>query len=547
MDYHKYYKIEEDGNYSIHFMNKDKLTLPEIRKIFSSYGNVLHTHANREEGGFIFIKYKTLKETLCCLKDLHDGNKIKILPEKSKMNKTKKMDKRDLNQQQTARMGNSLKKISCFSHGENFSNRESSTCMRSSNENNKSDDFSENFVYNHKPNQNEIKDHEDQLDLAKFDRRSSRQTFKENEYSDATMDYEKYYRVTKEGAYSIHFPNRKGLTSEELNNLFSSYGNVLSIYTNNSGLVFVKYETQETVIKCLKDLQNSNVITILPQKDKIANETKTTDQKNDDQRQAGKGEDISRRMLNNDKQFNSNFTNNEKFSENRKKHVYNVETSDWNKFEDTDISSTASCISKQSCKSIETEIKQKNTDPWISNEKFSRQQDFMDKNDQEKKLMRKQLECKFYSSRNTETDTKMNRDVPVSTCDYKVTTLVSDTEVKRKEYIEKIKSDRSALLVLLSKAVTDFSEFEFIPMQELIVANIHISYGMYYILHLLQKYNPISATCVKITEKTWTRYCHVYFKTAQDAEAAEEEFDNFYLSSKKLIVLRKSRLMELCK
>lgn len=79
-------------------------------------------------------------------------------------------------------------------------------------------------------------------------------------------------------------------------------------------------------------------------------------------------------------------------------------------------------------------------------------------------------------------------------------------------------------------------------MQEVIVANIHTNYGVHYILHLFEKHGPISATLVKTIHKTDIRYCFVYFINTEDALAIEKEFDNFVLSGRNLIVLRKSQL-----
>ncbi|XP_012542609.1 uncharacterized protein LOC105840269 [Monomorium pharaonis] len=543
MDYDKYYKKDIDGNYNLHCKTISNLTDDQLKTIFSSYGRVLSFNVTKDENGFKFVKYKTLKETLNCLKGLEDSTEIKILPEKSKINR---VDKRDSSQQQAGRSGNSFKKASNDKplnsnsiHSKSLSNAESLTRIRISDENNESD-FSKNFMHGHKFNQSLTKDNE--LDSAKFDKKSSlpsRQTFMKNERSDTTVDYEKYYKITKDGTYSVHFVNKKGLSSEEIKDIFSCYGDVLSIRgreENDNGLKFITYATKEEVIRCLKGLQNSNVITILPQKDKLEqlSETKATDKKSSNQWQSTRTEDISQRT-NNDKQFNSNLSYNEKFSGNGEKLTHNAKTFDWDKFEDN-ISGT-DYVSRQNYKSNENINKHKNIDLFNEKYSFSRQKNPINEYDQERKTMRKKQESKFYPSRKTETDTEMNGDLTISTHDYKIPALISE-EIKPKE--SDTVSDGS-----LSNGTKNFSSrFNFIPMQELIVANIHMNYGIHYILHLFEKYSPISATLIKTNEKTNVRYCHVYFKTIQDADAVEEEFDNFNLSGKNLIVLRKSRLID---
>ncbi|XP_076161256.1 uncharacterized protein LOC143143647 [Ptiloglossa arizonensis] len=83
-----------------------------------------------------------------------------------------------------------------------------------------------------------------------------------------------------------------------------------------------------------------------------------------------------------------------------------------------------------------------------------------------------------------------------------------------------------------------------IPAQEIIVANVHPNLGIHYILHLLEKYNPISVSLMMTIPRTGIRYCHVYFKTFEEALAAEREFDTHNLSGNNLIVLRSQKLMK---
>ena len=72
--------------------------------------------------------------------------------------------------------------------------------------------------------------------------------------------------------------------------------------------------------------------------------------------------------------------------------------------------------------------------------------------------------------------------------------------------------------------------------EEVIVANIHENFSELYILYLLEKFEPISITKIKVIPKKHIRYCSVYFKSIEDAIAVEKLFDNFDLSGKRLIV-----------
>ncbi|XP_024893139.1 probable WRKY transcription factor protein 1 [Temnothorax curvispinosus] len=561
MDHDKYYKLDKGGTYTVHFYNKDRLDTPEIKEAFSSYGKVVDINFGKEDTLLTFVKLGSLKETIACLDGFKDSN-IEILPERSKI---RKRDNRDSSQQQAfQKTFNNDKKLN-----KNLPNaRENSPRKRTSNENNRSNNFTSNqkFMPNHGPNSN-VRGSES--DLSVFNEKSSlfskQQISKETNSSDTTIDYRKYYRLSKDDTYTIHFANRKGLEMDEIEKLCSPYGNIVSIYPGgeNNGLRFVKYKTQEEVIRCIKGLRDCNVISLLPQKDKIMTETKTTDQRSLNSWQttastemggtkptdqgslcpweAARTEDTSQRTFSTGKQFNSNSIHNERSPENGEKSNYNTKTSGLDKLKDTDYSSdTASRGSRQSYKFNENKTKYKKTSPQMSNEQysFSRQQNPMSNKAYDRVMREKQQETKLYPSTKTETDIKMDK-MRAGTHDHNIPALISDTETKLNE------SDTMHCHMLSGTARNALPELY----QEIIVANIHTNYGVHYILHLFEKYGPISATLVKTIPENDLRYCHVFFKTVQDAVAVEKEFDNFHLAGKNLIVLQRSRLVDgtICK
>lgn len=537
MDYEKYYKKDQEGFYHLHFLNKNRLNSSEIRNIFSSYGKVIRVNFSKDETGYTFVQYKSLQETVRCLDGLKDSSTIQLLPERSKINNfNKKSIKRDSSQQQESIKENSFRKVfsseeqlnSNSTYDKNLPNsRENLTRIRPSNEYNGFNNFSDIDSQNsmHKPNVNVMRSNE--LDLPILDRKSSlssrqqtsMETFTQN-FTDSTMDYEKYYRISKDN-YTVHFVNKKGLSSEQICELFSPYGDVSSIYAggDNNRLRFVSYRTVEEVMKCLKGLQNSNVISILPQKDKMG-ETKTADQRSLNQWQAARIEDTSQRTFSTGKQFDLNSIHNESSSENGKWLNHDTKTCDLDKCKDNNyFPNTASHSSRQNCKFNENEIRYP-----TNNERYDHV------------IREKQQRTKLYPSK-IETDTEIDKNVGISTYDYKIPALISDTETKS------IESDAMSDS-LLSNGIKNSSSKMKKPMQEIIVANIHTNYGIHYILHLFEKYHPISATLVNTIPENDIRYCQVYFKTVQDAVAVEEEFDNFNLYGKNLIVLRKSRLID---
>lgn len=544
MEYEKYYNKDFDGLYNLHFVNKDRLGVSEIKNIFSLYGKVLGVNFSKDEGGFVFIKYKSEEDTIRCLKALKDSSEIQILPERKKINMNKRMIKRDSNQQQESKMGNSFRKSfssdeklnSNFVYDKNLPNRENLIRIRTSTESNGSNNFSDTNYQNpmHKSNLHIMRGHE--LDLSVFNEKFSlplkqQQTSTEDNSSDSTIDYEKYYKISRDG-YTVHFVNKKKLSLEEINELFSLYGNILSVQSgggNNGGLRFVTYKTLEEVIKCLKGLQNSNVVTILRQKDKMG-ETKATDQRSSNYLHDARIEDTSQRTFN--KQFYSNSIPNESFPENGEKSIHYVRTCDLNKLKDNVyFSGIAPHNTRQGCKF--NEIRHANISPRMFNEKYSLKQNFMN-NEDYNQVREKQQKTKLYSSTKTEKDVEINRNMEID--NRKMPALISKIKVKSKE--SDVMSNNS-----LSNEIRNPSS-KIAPMQEIIVANIHVKYGIHYILHLFERHDPISATLVKTIPENDIRYCHVYFKTIQDAVAVEEEFDNFDLSGRNLIVLRKSRLID---
>lgn len=80
--------------------------------------------------------------------------------------------------------------------------------------------------------------------------------------------------------------------------------------------------------------------------------------------------------------------------------------------------------------------------------------------------------------------------------------------------------------------------------EEVIVANIHDEYGSAFILHLLDEYEPLAVTYIKVLPGTETRYCHVYFKSVTHSIEVETHFDGYELEGKELLVLRPCTLME---
>ncbi|XP_011879936.1 PREDICTED: uncharacterized protein LOC105568688 [Vollenhovia emeryi] len=501
MDFDKYFKVDKDGEYNLHFFNKDRLSALQIKEIFSAYGKVIQVNFCGKNGGLTFIKYKTLREAICCLKSCLQDNNIEMLPEKSKMgNCNERMDNGGSSQHQVARAEDSVQRTF---------RQSSSDAMRSN-----------------------------RSDSSEYNRKSSfpwQQTSTEVHSSEATIDCEKYYRQSRDGTYTVHFVNKNNLTDTEITEMFSAFGNVLSIHSggDTQKLKFVRYQMLEEIVECIKGIHSNGVINLLQQKDKRTN-TKVDNQRDMNQPQAARAENSSQSAsgtFGTDQRLNSSSV------QNGERPSYNPRLL-MNKMKDFDHhSDTASRSSRQGSKfSDGDESKRKNArhSPMSDENHSHSRQNSMDNG--YNRAMRDK-ETKFSRAIKSETDAKPDRGMRVRAHNYKVPALVSDTETMLSDC--DAMSDR-----FWSNGTRDASsKVVHIPLQEVIVANIHTSYGLHYILHLFEQHGPISGTLVRTIAEKDIRYCHVYFKTVQDAAAVEEEFDNFDLAGKNLIVLRKSHLI----
>ncbi|XP_011641305.1 uncharacterized protein LOC105429814 [Pogonomyrmex barbatus] len=539
MNFDLYYKLDNDGYYNLHFVNTQKLSTNEIRNIFSAFGRVVGINGTKDESGYKFVKYKTLRETEDCLRGLHHSA-IQLLPEKSKLHGlNKNIDKRDLNQSQTTRSNDQK----TFNNNKQFDsnsihnkNDKESLTSEDKRLNSSVGSNYQNFTYGHKSN---LIQHEQELDSTIPNDRpsSSRQTFMKNNASNTTIDYEKYYRIGKDGTFSVHFP-AKGLEIDQVKEMFSYYGKVLSVQPRgvNNGLMLVKYKTEEEVNRCIDGLWNSKMINILPQKDKINDERKKSDNLNP--WQEAKVDTSERHPSSINKEFNSNIHNKKSLGI-KEMPIYNhTKTSEENLWDNTDnFSDTGSRSSRQDYKS---DTNKHHTGSYMSSNKYS----FMKSNsihngiqNSECEIREEQQRIQPCSSKYTNTVINTSENAQINTND-KIPMLIADTEMKSKDL--DAMSDSSS-----SNGIRNFSsKISIIPMQEIIVANIPEEYGVHYILHLIEKYSPISATFVKTISESNIRYCRVYLKNIQDAISIEEEFDNFDLAGKSLIVLRKSRLID---
>ena len=321
------------------------------------------------------------------------------------------------------------------------------------------------------------------------------------------MDDEKYYHKKLDGSYVVHFPNNKGLSKSEIQEMFSGFGNVLSVDDRGQshGLCFVRYENCEDVLHCIRGLKDHRYIKILPHKTKI--KTMNTKLRSQNQNNNILKQDSSKDQSQNKQSKNDQWNYQADSNISKSLSAKSTNNSNGNGMDNEDFSDTSFSSSIQT----------------IDSEGGSRK----------RTLSLKQLRLKNLQR------AALNNSLPSDAC--------TNTSKKSKQISD---MDEIPALVCTNKNYgtnnTKFSKLSSVVVQaqEVIVANIHPSLSIHYLLHLFEKYNPIAVSLMMTIPKSGIRYCHVYYKTLEDAFATVEEFDKSLLRGKNLIVSTSQKLME---
>ncbi|KAK9293447.1 hypothetical protein QLX08_011614 [Tetragonisca angustula] len=324
------------------------------------------------------------------------------------------------------------------------------------------------------------------------------------------MEYEKYYNKRANG-YVVHFPNNKGLSLQEITQIFSAFGKIVSVNNRgkSNGLCFVKYETVEDAKKCIDGLRNNSSIKILPHKMKnniIDINTNIEASKNVDADAQDK------------KMFKQNIYKNNSEESNH----FSTYLSSTRQFQNTQTDNQSNCnLSESSSKDnfnddVDVDGKSKTNHhspiPILSFEQRIRLRN-----------LKKFASNTSISSVVTNNTSRELEDVP------------DETNIPALVHIDQKCGTRNINITPSVRIVSAY---------EVIVANIHSSLTIHYMLHLFEKFNPISISLMMRLPKTNILYCHVYFKTYEDAYATMKQFDMHNVYGKKLIVLTSSKLME---
>lgn len=314
------------------------------------------------------------------------------------------------------------------------------------------------------------------------------------------MNYHNYYTKIKQ-EYWIRFRTDKKINKTDMINIFSTYGTLTNasrlLTANKHGVRTAIYKTLKDALACIIGLQNEEHIKILINKTNLYEETKTT--RNDTVNKEGFANTSN--MLNANKiQEASNDDKDDKIECklecNEVSMMYNDKQNDKD-FKNNEGSSTSSKLlsaNKKSPKSLtKSSIRSIKTDTDYSDFSYASSLTFSEKSPSED---------------NEKIDTESHNII----------------NAERYTYPRSMKS-----LTKIDSHASSIIETKSVLAEDIIVANIPEEITIFTILDLCYQHNPIGISLMKTVHSTGIRYCHVYFRNAQDGFDFTLEFDKMFI------------------
>jgi hypothetical protein len=299
-------------------------------------------------------------------------------------------------------------------------------------------------------------------------------------------DNQLWAKDIRNGHYSVVFRNKYALTKTELIKIFSQFGKITRILArgDDTGFHFINYETFEEVQRAIHGLQNNNNIKLVPHRPKR--------------------KELSNQVNHyNDQNKNTNYSvSTTQFMKPKKKEV------DLFKYGNT-TSKTSQQITTFNSNNIKDLLQNKSI------------------------ICNHQINATNKSQKHSTIQSISTQDLFCSKIN-NAYSLTNSLNFKENDQIPKLITEANCKTIEKSKNI--------LIAEEIIVANIHQSYGSAYFLHLFQNFDPLAVSYIEIHNHI--RYCYIYFKTEQHAIQVENQFDNYNLSGKKLIILRSCTLIK---
>ncbi|XP_012281225.1 uncharacterized protein LOC105700161 [Orussus abietinus] len=354
------------------------------------------------------------------------------------------------------------------------------------------------------------------------------------------MSYDKYFEVQNDGCYCLHFPNKFGLSVDEIKEIFSEFGTVQRVNCagDDFGFRFVRYATREEAVRCLDGLRGHSKVKLLPCIDK-SKKGGRQGHKGSPSLKSDTGTDYSNQsdsdsQKNGTSKKNRGFQQDEHGSQSRNpfhrnggsRHAYNKlrhNDEDFDEMNSKDSSSAPMSwnpslyekkenIPKEPVETSLVQLMKLHNLRGTNANTFKRPGFSNDAVDDSKTMQ----ECN-----NVQPDINAGNFPPP---------LIS---IDKPSSLERIFNQRTST----PNTNVVGKQIKIIPSGEVIVANIPPNLSVHYIMHILEMYEPICISAVMTVPHLSLRYCHVYFKLTQVAQQVQKIFDNHEISGHKLIVL----------
>lgn len=323
------------------------------------------------------------------------------------------------------------------------------------------------------------------------------------------------------GFYWLMFPNRAALSMDEIRAIFSQFGSLKNVTRagDDRGLRFVQFFTLESTMRAVESLAEHPTITLKPHRQ----HKKKGKQNNNKNGEISNEDNNSTNASNNEHDYKKNLFKRNKSESN----YFTIPSSNdtvspprglLNFLDDNDDCNTES---EHSGKTDEQSFS-KNMSPIFSKTNCER-------------VLSNGLNTKN-DNVSTETSTHMKKTTDPSRSTFNGRCNNCNKDNDNIQLPDLIIKENSLPDKLKKKNILDAGE--------IIVGNIDKNYGVGYVLHLLENYDPIAISYIKQVPETGIRYCHVYFKNIQDSINVEKQFDMLKLKKNNLIVMRPCKLLE---
>ena len=369
-------------------------------------------------------------------------------------------------------------------------------------------------------------------------------------FSESTMDeYEKLIKQDMHnGAYAVIFQNLNRLDTEEIKEIFSKFGNVISVQVtgNETGYRFVRFESYNDAQKAVDGIKNHSTIKLLPHRKKNKN--------NEENFNTGSKSKYSTNRRT-DNGYNSKMNEENCNTGSKSKNNMNRKTDNGydSKMNEENYNTGSKSKNNTNCKTDNEFDSKMNEENYNSGQESKNNINYKTDNGIDLKMRHNGFNQENRYKNDSENTTikkplqKSSRFNKNKSCSSSVNTSYDSSKSVCSEELNNVYEDEIPDLVSSNGKIPikkNTSRKIIIDAQAVIVGNIHPKIGPSYILHLFDQFEPLAITEMQSIPSSGIRYCHVYFKTVEESLCVENKFDKFDLLGTKLVVLQANKLVK---